>query len=97
MSNGMPVGLDPFEQSRLFELGNDTGAGLESIQATETGRSIVSDPCLGGEDVDRWEIVTLADLEVERVVGGSDLDRPRAEGRIYAVVRHDGNLPVHDG
>jgi hypothetical protein len=97
VSNGVLVRLDPFEQSCLFEFGDDPGAGLESIQAAETGWGLVSDSCLGREDVDRREVVTLADFEVERVVGRSHLDRPRTEGRVDSVVCHDGHLPVNDG
>ena len=46
---------------------------------------------------DDLQVVAQAHLEVVGVVGGGHLHGAGAEAQLHVVVRHDGDLPVHDG
>ena len=53
--------------------------GLQLRRHVEAGRksslSLRHDLRFGGQDVDRRQVVPLADLEIVEIVGGRDLDR----------------------
>ena len=70
-------------------------AGLEAVQTVEFG-SGVGDPALGVHDRRHRQLMTQPDLEVVRVVGGSDFDCTRAEFGVDVVVGDDDDLAVDE-
>ena len=63
----------------------------ETVQAVEFGHGGAVDLAVGMQDVHDAEAVALADLEVELVVRGRDLERARAEGEVHGLVGDDGD------
>ena len=68
---------------------------LEAVQAVEFG-SGVDDPGLGVQHRRHRQLMTQADLEVVRVVGGSGLDCARSEFGVDVVVGDDHDFPVDE-
>ena len=66
--------------------------GLEPVQALE--RAVRGDHAVLVEDGDAGQVVTAADLEVVRVMGGGHLDRAGAERRVDVVVGDHRDAPA---
>ena len=76
----------------LAQRAHHRGPGLEPVQALE--RAVRGDHAVLVEDGDAGQVVTAADLEVVRVVGGGHLDRAGAEGGVDVVVGDDRDAPA---
>ena len=87
----MGVRLDLLDQTQLFHFRDDHLARLEAVEAAILLRRLVVHPRELVEDVDRFEIVPAADLEIVEVMCRRDLDRARALLRVGILVAHDGD------
>ena len=83
-----------FDEVALFLKFFDRGlASFKTIHAPELLTSCFGiEGAVGVKAVDDWEVVALADFEVEFIVGGSDLEHPSAEILLYDLVGDDGDF-----
>src|SRR5439155_2694212 len=92
-TNRVEVGaLDADDLPHLLKSFEYARPCLVPIEATELLRSELRDVSVRREDVDRGQAVPLADVEVRRIVGRSDLDRSGPEGGIDDFIGHDRKL-----
>ena len=97
MPDGVAVRLGAVEQPERAELGHHPLAGVEAVESLEARRDRLGHPRLGGHDVDRRHPVPLPDFEVERIVGGGELDRAGPELRVHRGVGDHGDQAVGEG
>ncbi len=83
------------EEPRLPEARDHVKPCGVAVGAGEHARRGRHAPCLV-DDGEHGQPVSLADLEVGRVVARRDLQRAGAERRIYGLVRDDGHAPLRD-
>ena len=92
--------LDLLQPTLGLGAGDDGLSGDEAVEADQfsrdLGRVIGGDGGEGVQDVDRRQARPLSDAEVVEVVGGRDLDRARALGRIGIVVGDDRHATAGD-
>ena len=85
----------PLQVAALGKVREDPASCLEPVK-TGVPRATLVDRRVIAHHVDRGEAVTLADLEVGRVVGRRDLDSAGAEGPVDRLVGDDRHVPVHE-
>ena len=91
----MAVRLDLFNQPERFHIGNDFLARGVALEAAIGLRHIVVQAGIGIEDIDQFEIMPTANLEIVEIMRRCDLHGPRALLRIGILVGHD-NQPAAD-
>ncbi len=93
MTDRVVVLLDADEDALVGEALLDCLARVEAVHPLETSAG-GGDPRLGVDDDDLCQAVAVPDLEVHRVVGGSDLHRPGAELGVDGGIGNDRDLPA---
>ena len=88
VADGVRVGDDLLQCAFLFERGDHRLLRLFSRHSGEAAAVLV-DPPLFSEDVDCFQVVALADREVDRVVRRGDLEDARPELGIDLLRRND--------
>ena len=88
VADGVDVLHDLDQQALALQVLDDAAAALGAIQAGIRARRPRSSAPVG-HDIDRGQIVALADLVVGRVVRGRHLDRAGAERRVHRLVGDD--------
>ncbi len=73
------------------QLGDDSLAGLESVEAAETFRHVIVQGRARSQDVDLREVVPHTDFVVIEIMRGRDLHEPGAERRVDVRVADDRN------
>ncbi len=102
MANGVLMGLDLDEQTRVLERFNDPLARLESVDAKQlrrharTGVGAIRHLTVGRHDHGHRQLVPHADLEIIGIVRRRDLDDASSERGIHIFVGNDRNLDVGD-
>ena len=89
--------LGACDEARRLELGEHTLARLEAVETAEALRHVGVECGARREDVDRRQTVPQPDLIVVEIVGGCDLEAPRAEGRIDVRVGDDRDRALGEG
>jgi hypothetical protein len=92
----MSVGLALLELPVLLQPREDSRVSLLLRQPGEVARFVVHAPVRADHGQLR-EPVVAADLVVERIVPGRDLERARCEFSLDAFVRDDGDAPFDVG
>ena len=95
VSDRVVVVLDTLDIAADLQLVPDRLAGLEPILAAE-GAAGVGDPGPGVDHLDRLEVVTRGDLEVQRIMGWGHLDRAGAELHLHRSVGDDRDLAIEE-
>ncbi len=94
--DGVQVRLDLLHQAQGSQLLHHPAAAFQAVQAGKPARGRGHLPILA-DHLDYFQVVAPPDFEVVRVMTGSDLYRPGAEGRIHIPVRYHRDLPIHQG
>ena len=92
----MVVGLGLDEIALLLQVLDDLLAALVPVHPI-VGAAVLVDPAVVADAADDLQVMAQAHLEVVGVMGGSHLHSAGAEAQLHVVVRHNGDLPVHDG
>ena len=92
----MVVGLGLDEIALLLQVLDDLLAALVPVHPV-VGAAVFVDPAVVADAADDLQVMAQAHLEVVGVMGGSHLHGAGAEAQLHVVVRHNGDLPVHDG
>ena len=87
--------LDLYQQSHLVQFFYDRFSCSVTIHSCELA-AVLIDGGIVVHHVDNGQVVTLADLKVIGVVGGSDLYHTGTELSVYIGVGNDGNHTVYD-
>ena len=74
---------------------DDFFARFETVEAAVGGGRVVIDRAAFSENVDRRQIVALADQIIDLVVRGRHLQAAGTEAQLQRVVGHDRNLAAH--
>ena len=90
------IGLGLDQISLLLQIFHDLLAALVTVH-TVVGAAVFVDLSVIADAADDLQIVAQAHLKVVGVVGGGHLHGAGTEAQLHVVVRHDGDLPVHDG
>ncbi|GBD19213.1 hypothetical protein HRbin27_01717 [bacterium HR27] len=93
VTQAVAVRCCPHQIALAVELLHHTPPRFLDRQPSKRPRVLVERP-VGVEDVDRWQVVPLRDLEVGEVMGRRHLDRTRAERRIDRLIRDDPESPA---
>jgi hypothetical protein len=86
------VGL--FQDAEGFEVGNDSLAGVEAVEAAVFLGGIVVDLRIQRQDGDHWQTVALANSVVVEVMCRRDFDAAGAEFEIDVAVGDDRNFAI---
>ena len=86
--------IDPLDEPRRFEIGEDSLARLEPVEAAIGFGHRIGQMRVAIEDVDQFEAVPPPDLEIIEVMRGRDLDGAAAHLGIGIVVGDDRNEPA---
>ena len=88
--------LDADQETHFIEFLHDLLPALIPVHTGKFG-AVLIDRGIVVHDIDLRKIMALSDLKVIGVVSGSDLDHAGPELAVDIGVRHDGDLPVHEG
>ena len=89
------IGLDLDQVSLVLEHGHDLLTGLESIQPDKLLPRLPRHPALAVDDLNPRQVVTLADIEVGRIVERCDFDHAGAELAVDHLIGDKGELASH--
>ena len=95
MPDRMPVRLDLLDQPQPLKVGDDDLAAFEAVHSLVRPRLGVHRAVACHRD-DRRQAVSLANLEVDRVVPRRDLERSGPELRVYRLIRNNRDLALDD-
>jgi hypothetical protein len=95
MGDHVPVVFDFLQHAQGLQVGDDLLTCLVAVQAAIGLRHLVVEASLLVEDVDPFQVVAPADLEVVEVVGRGHLEGAAAGHRVHIVVRHDLQAAAH--
>ena len=86
--------VDTLEQALFGQFFDDACACLETIEPVQFGWRVFVDLCVGREDVDDGELMTLADFVVVEIVRRGDLHATGSELRINVGITDDRNRSI---
>ena len=97
MRHRMRMRLDFLQQLLRFQFGQDFLTCFKTLQPHIFFRRIAIDMGVIIKNIDLFQLVAFADLEVVEVVRRGHLHRASAEFRIDIIIGNDWNQATHDG
>ena len=96
VTHRMEVILDLYQEASGLEILQNTLAGFEPVQPSIRLRRLVGDRAIRLQHVHTRKLVSLADLEVVRIVSRGHLEGPRPEFQVHVLIRDHRQSPAHE-
>ncbi|MBA7599405.1 hypothetical protein ES703_06438 [subsurface metagenome] len=89
------MGFHLHQKPLFLQISQNRLAAGEAVKPMVRACLLVHRP-IGVQDIHQGQSLTLADLEVHRVMGWGYLHRPGAERGVYSIIGDDGDPPAND-
>ena len=90
------IGLGLHQIALLLQILHDLLAALIAVHSV-VGAAVFVDLAIIADAADDLQVVAQTHLKVVGVVGGGHLHSAGTKAQLHVIIRHDGDLPVHDG